>query len=162
MIKVILSLMLVGCLTSCSQSSPSQTTETSQSEITVNNDAATADDTADLTAVRVEEVDPDVRARFETLHNAWYEAAGNDPEIKMSSSTYAMCKLPQFDEMVSMGDAIIPLLMEKMSDEKYFFTQTVYEAIDTTAMARLAKALDRDVTTMSAQDKAKEYVKLYN
>lgn len=106
-------------------------------------------------------VDPKIQERFEFLHNEWYESAKNTPEIKYSSFMLSRVNLPQFDELVSMGEPIIPLIIEKLTHEEYFFTQLVYEAIRKNANKMLMPSYDENgkILIESAQVKAMKYVK---
>lgn len=80
-------------------------------------------------AEAVAEVDTATKERFGKLHEQWYEAAQKDPEVMLSSSTDSRKILPQYEQMVDMGSVILPLVVEKLTHDEYFFTQTVYEAI---------------------------------
>lgn len=68
------------------------------------------------------------------------------------------------NSFLEMGEEIIPLVLEKMMDRKYFFTQVLYEALMGNKPI-LMNAVDNDVIR-SSQDRAqllvREWIKLYN
>lgn len=101
-------------------------------------------------------VAPALREKFEKIHADWYEAAQNTPEIAMSSILEARTKLPQYAEMVGMGQDILPLVVEKLTHDEYFFTQLVYEALRPNDKKQLASE-----PSDCAQAKAKAYVTLW-
>lgn len=76
-----------------------------------------------------EGISPDIREKFDSLHTAWYDAAANTPEITLSSRSDDWMKLPQFAQLVEMGDDVLPLVVEKMVGDEGMFTVHVYEAI---------------------------------
>lgn len=82
----------------------------------------------------------------------------------VSSSMYSRMEVPEFDKLLEMGEEIIPLVLEKMMDRKYFFTQVLYEALMGNKPI-LMNAVDNDVIR-SSQDRAqllvREWIKLYN
>ena len=61
---------------------------------------------------------------------------------------------PQFKELLEMGDEIIPLVVEKMMDRKYFFTQVLYEAL-----MEGRRVLYDETVIRSAQDRAQLLVR---
>lgn len=74
-------------------------------------------------------VDEETAARFAELHENWYADASKDYKILLDSSMDARKKLPQFKELVEMGESVLPLVAEKLMDEKYFFSQIIFMAI---------------------------------
>lgn len=103
-----------------------------------------------------QKVKSDVRDKFEKLHEEWYDASREDAKIRLSSSIGARMELPQFKEMLNMGSEIIPLVVEKMMDKKYFFTQSLYEAL--MENAHLSIGGDKQAA-MSSQDRAQYLVR---
>ena len=74
-------------------------------------------------------VDPALKAKFEKLHDEWYRAAAESPEISMSSSVGSRSSLPQFAAIVEMGKAVLPLVVEQMLVPDRFFSLSLYEAL---------------------------------
>lgn len=74
-------------------------------------------------------LDEETRTRFEQLHSQWYKTCDATPEIMLSSRSDARKKAPEFKALTDMGQTIIPLVVEKMITDDYFFTYLVYEAI---------------------------------
>ena len=74
-------------------------------------------------------VDEETAARFAELHENWYADASKDYKILLDSSMDARKKLPQFKELVEMGESVLPLVAEKLMDEKYLFSQIIFMAI---------------------------------
>lgn len=110
-----------------------------------------------------QKVKSDVRDKFEKLHEEWYDASRKDMKILISSSIYTRMELPQFKEMLDMGGEIIPLVVEKMMDRKYFFTQSLYEAL--MENAHLSVGEDGQVVRSSqdrAQFLARQWVSMYS
>ena len=101
-----------------------------------------------------QKVRTDVRDRFERLHDEWYDASKKDMRILVSSSIYSRMEAPQFKELLEMGDEIIPLVVEKMMDRKYFFTQVLYEAL-----MEGRRVLYDETVIRSAQDRAQLLVR---
>lgn len=112
---------------------------------------------------KANEVDCQIREKFESLHEDWYKASEENVEIWINNSMYARCELPQFKALVEMGKVIIPLLMEKMLDEKYFFSQIIYEAIQTESELLPHKTFSNGTPILqSSQDRAKQMVEMWN
>ncbi len=111
-----------------------------------------------------QKVKSDIRSKFERLHSDWYDASREDMRVLLSSSMYSRMEVPEFDKLLEMGEEIIPLVLEKMMDRKYFFTQVLYEALMGNKPI-LMNAVDNDVIR-SYQDRAqllvREWIKLYN
>lgn len=111
-----------------------------------------------------QKVKSDIRSEFERLHSDWYDASREDMRVLVSSSMYSRMEVPEFDKLLEMGEEIIPLVLEKMMDRKYFFTQVLYEALMGNKPI-LMNAVDNDVIR-SSQDRAqllvREWIKLYN
>ena len=120
---------LFGSMSCTSKGSATPAESQSETEVTQTAEIAVPADAVSVIAAKVAEVDPAVKDKFETLHAQWYEAARSTPEVAMSSNLEARTKLPQYDEMVGMGDAIVPLVVEKLTQDSCFFTQLVYEAL---------------------------------
>ncbi|MFA4053911.1 hypothetical protein [Duncaniella muris] len=74
-------------------------------------------------------VDSALKAKFEKLHDEWYRAAAESPEISMSSSVGSRSSLPQFAAIVEMGKAVLPLVVEQMLEPDRFFSLSLYEAL---------------------------------
>lgn len=70
------------------------------------------------------------KERFDMLFSKWKESWATNPETRFSSDTRDCKKLPEFTEMLRMGSAIIPLLMEKLLDsEENFIGLVLYDEL---------------------------------
>jgi hypothetical protein len=69
---------------------------------------------------QVRQVDPEIRKRFEEAYAAWKEA-WNHPLIAISSNPASRTQTPAFLELLSLGQEILPLLMEKLTNPDEFF-----------------------------------------
>ncbi|ROT20951.1 hypothetical protein EEL51_05405 [Muribaculaceae bacterium Isolate-110 (HZI)] len=107
-------------------------------------------------------VQSDIRDKFERLHEEWYNASRNNPHILLSSSIYTRMELPQFKEILDMGREIIPLILEKMMDRKYFFSLTIYEALmEKQSLPVNIKETANDSEQDRAQNLVREWIELY-
>ena len=97
-------------------------------------------------------VNEETRTRFEQLHSQWYKTCDATPEIMLSSRSDARKKAPDFKALTDMGQIIIPLVVEKMITDDYFFTYLVYEAIQTDKSLLINPD---DISTNAAQTRAK-------
>ncbi len=80
----------------------------------------------------------------------------------MSSSIYTRMELPQFKEMLDMGREIIPLILEKMMDRKYFFSLTIYEALmEKQSLPVNIKETANDSEQDKAQNLVREWIEVY-
>jgi hypothetical protein len=69
---------------------------------------------------RVRQVDPETKRQFEEVYAAWKEV-WNHPLIAISSNPVSRTQTPTFLELLSLGQTILPLLMEKLTDPEEFF-----------------------------------------
>ncbi len=111
----------------------------------------------DAAEMYADDIDDSIRNRFDALHQSWYNAAKNTPEVITSSSTSAWTTLPQFAELKKMGTVIIPLIIEKLTDSECHFTRELYIAVQTDK--KLAPQPDDD--SLSSQELAARYVKAW-
>lgn len=81
----------------------------------------------------VSEIPDSVRKAFAERYKAWKDAYTNDREIRRSSRTDASKEVPEYKELVKMGDKIIPLLIQKMSEDidLNFFDLVPYHDLQT-------------------------------
>ena len=81
----------------------------------------------------VSEIPDSVRKAFAERYKAWKDAYTNDREIRRSSRTDASKEVPGYKELVKMGDKIIPLLIQKMSEDidLNFFDLVPYHDLQT-------------------------------
>ena len=66
---------------------------------------------------------------FNKLFEEWTEEIKSNSLTKYSSNTRDYAKLPQFEQMKAMGTEIIPLILEKMLNEKHFAILVLYDTI---------------------------------
>jgi hypothetical protein len=69
---------------------------------------------------QVQRVPSEVKKQFETAYRAWNEACEH-PFILASSNPYSRTQTPTFLDLIALGPAIVPLLMEKLTLGDDFF-----------------------------------------
>lgn len=69
---------------------------------------------------RVEQLSPVLRERFEKSYAKWKEA-WNHPLLAVSSNPATRTQTPSFLELIALGPAILPLLMDKLARPDDFF-----------------------------------------
>lgn len=106
-------------------------------------------------------VDDNIRSQFENLYGKWKEDISTNMEFRLSSDSRTWTRSEHFKQMEQMGTAIIPLILEKMLNEKEFHIVLLYNKIQDN------KELVTDVSNgemeilESQQQKAKRAIKLY-
>jgi len=101
-------------------------------------------------------VSPLIKEEFEKNYGEW-QAYRQSPRVKMFSDPAVHCKTPAFDRIVGMGDAAVPLLMEKIADGD-FFSYQAFERIQKSApddgYRFAAKAVKSEEAAVSEQTRA--------
>ncbi len=69
---------------------------------------------------RASRVSRQLKERFDTAYAAW-KSTWDDPQVVVSSSPVTRIQSVEFVELISLGPAILPLLMEKLTDPDEFF-----------------------------------------
>jgi hypothetical protein len=69
-----------------------------------------------------------MKKRFEKAYQNWKEA-GSHPFIVISSNPASRTQTPAFLELISLGPAIMPLLMEKLTNPEEFFALQVADRL---------------------------------
>lgn len=106
-----------------------------------------------LIADAVSKISPEVKANFDRVFDEWHTAYKAEPEIRLSSRYVYPDVLPQYAELVAMGESILPLVAEKMAGSDYYFSRLVYEGI------RPADKLTG--TDILGRERAREYVRMW-
>lgn len=75
------------------------------------------------------QVPDSIRNRFSILVDKWNFAIDHNPKTRYSASTYSYAKLPEFNSLKSMGEQIIPLIMERLINPSEFYLLVLYEAV---------------------------------
>ena len=70
-----------------------------------------------------------IRSRFSILVDKWNFAIDHNPKTRYSASTYSYAGLPEFNSLKSMGEQIIPLIMERLINPSDFYLLVLYEAV---------------------------------
>lgn len=106
---------------------------------------------------RAELLPPELRTRFERAYAGWKEAI-NHPLIAISSDPASRTHTPAFLELVSLGPAVLPLLMEKLTHPDEFFA---LQAVDRLARPEfvVSHAADDPLALLGEQGRAVETVK---
>lgn len=82
-----------------------------------------------LIAEAASKVSPELKAVFDSLFDEWHTAYKINPEVRLSSRYVYPNQLPQYDQLVTMGESILPLVVEKMAGNDYYLSRLVYEGI---------------------------------
>ena len=75
------------------------------------------------------QVPDSIRSRFSILVDKWNFAIDHNPKTRYSASTYSYAGLPEFNSLKSMGEQIIPLIMERLINPSDFYLLVLYEAV---------------------------------
>ena len=75
------------------------------------------------------QVPDSIRNRFANLVDKWNFAIDHNPKTRYSASTYSYAGLPEFNSLKSMGEQIIPLIMERLINPSDFYLLVLYEAV---------------------------------
>ena len=104
----------------------------------------------------VSEIPDSTRKTFDKRYKAWKDAYMNNHEIRLSSRTESSKEVPEYKELVKMGDRIIPLLIQKMSEDidLNFFDLVPYHDLQTNEKLKVRGM-------MSEQDRAYQTVLLW-
>ena len=76
-----------------------------------------------------EKVSASATSKLNKLFEEWTKERRTNSLTKYSSDTRIYAKLPQFEQMKAMGTEIIPVILEKMLNEKHFPLLVLYDAI---------------------------------
>ncbi len=116
-LSAIFALLFCCMMASCSKNNEDNVTKT-------------ADDKTSVTiAEAVSKVSTEVKEDFDRLFNEWHTAYKTDSEIRLSSRYIYPNQLPQYDQLVAMGESILPLVVEKMAGNDFYLPRLVYEGI---------------------------------
>lgn len=83
-------------------------------------------------AKAVSEIPDSTRQRFEKNYKAWKDACDKDLNVRLSSRTDASKKVKEYKTLINMGKKIIPLLIQKMSEDinRNFFDLVPYNDLE--------------------------------
>ncbi|MCY4042983.1 MAG: hypothetical protein OXF45_04160 [Candidatus Dadabacteria bacterium] len=76
----------------------------------------------------VEQVDDETRSEFEKKYSSWRNAC-RAPHISFMSNPYAVKETETFWDLVEMGERIIPLVVEKMTESRNSRILPLYEEL---------------------------------
>ncbi len=82
----------------------------------------------EVIAQAVKEV-PELRQKFTPLFNQWLKNWKTNPETMVSSNTQDAKKLEEYPQLLAMGKAILPLVVEQLLDEKNFVGLVLYDEL---------------------------------
>jgi hypothetical protein len=105
---------------------------------------------------RASQVDRQLKDQFDEAYGAW-KATWNHPLIAFSSAPAARAQTVEFLELIALGPEILPLLMEKLTDQDEFFALV---AVDRLARPELLVTyeLDDEAVLLGEQGRAIETV----
>lgn len=79
-------------------------------------------------AAEVARVPSDLKARFDAAFEAWQKSWFRG-RMAFNSDTRHRAAGPEFDALVALGDAILPLVVEKMHDPDNFIALVLYDRL---------------------------------
>lgn len=85
-----------------------------------------------IIAEAVAAIPDSTRQRFEKNYKAWKDACDKDLNVRLSSRTDASKNVKEYKTLVDMGKKIIPLLIQKMSEDinRNFFDLVPYNDLE--------------------------------
>jgi hypothetical protein len=107
----------------------------------VDDDAISADQRARL-AQDIARLPAELRREFDARYRAWHKT-WRQPDIFIKSGTDAVRDSEEFRALVSLGPAIIPLVIEKLLQPGEFFALQVYDALQNRPELRRDDLADR-------------------
>ena len=110
----------------------------------------------------VNAVPEEIRSRFEERFATWKSNWFTD-ELVFSTDTKDRVKAEGYDELLSMGGDIIPLVIEKLNEEENFIALVLYEDLqkDKSLLIRYAEDEPLHILLEGEQTRAKRAVKLW-
>lgn len=106
---------------------------------------------------RVQAVDADLKRRFDEAYAAWKDT-WNHPLIAASSAPGARAQSIQYLELVSLGERIIPLLMNRLTNRDEFFALVALEPLLRPELV-VTTDLKDDAVLLGEQGRAAETLK---
>lgn len=90
-------------------------------------------------------------SNFETLFDAW-KATWNAPEMQLEPNSSTRAQGPAYDALVQLGPAVIPLVVQKLTDPSNFFAIHLYNALEQDEEAKVdpENVLDHNVVQRHA------------
>lgn len=79
-------------------------------------------------ASSLSEVPEDLRSRFDAAFKAW-KRTWFSGSLAIDSNPHARARGDAFDDLVAMGPAILPLVVETLTDDDNFLSLVLYDAI---------------------------------
>lgn len=100
-------------------------------------------------------VDPAIRKKFDKLYDKWTEFR-KKPDIQFSSNPADYCKTDSFKEITKMGNSVVSLLMEKITNGDFFCLQALKSIKDNSIFKAKSNipTLSPENNKNSEQDKA--------
>ncbi len=102
------------------------------------------------------QVDKQLKERFDRAYAAW-KATWSHPLIAVSSAPAARTQTDEFQELVSLGPGILPLLMEKLTDPDEFFALLAADRLARPEL-HVIRELDDEAVLLGEQGRAIETV----
>jgi hypothetical protein len=106
-----------------------------------------------LVRSRAGRVDSSLCGRFEQAYAAW-KRSWDDPLIAVSSAPGARATTPEFLDLIALGRAIVPLLMEKLTNPDDFFALVAVDQL--CPELRIDKSLKDESILLGEQGRAVE------
>ena len=114
----------------------------------------------EIIACEVEKV-AGFQEKFDNLFNQWLENWKTNPETMFSSSTLDAKKLEEYPQLLAMGKEIIPLLMEKLLDEKNFVGLVLYDDLQNNPDYKIVYDYEGTDWLEGEANRAKRTIKLW-
>ncbi|MCM1297750.1 MAG: hypothetical protein NC311_19610 [Muribaculaceae bacterium] len=79
-----------------------------------------------------------VKQLYELRETEWENAIKSNPELELSSNSADWMNVPEFNQLVDMGEDIIPLVLDDLAHERRHWNVHLYEKLqsDTTLLRR--------------------------
>lgn len=105
---------------------------------------------------RATQVDKQLKEQFDKAYAAW-KATWSHPLIAISSAPADRTRTTEYQELISLGPGILPLLMEKLTDPDEFFALTAVDRLARSEL-RVVRELDDEAVFLGEQGRAIETV----
>lgn len=93
--------------------------------------------------IKTIKISNDIRSRFNSLFSSWEHFINTDSRIIYSSNLGDRKQSEYYTQLLQMGKDILPLVVEKMLNEKYFYTIILYDDLQNNDPRLCYKAGDK-------------------
>lgn len=97
----------------------------------------------------------DIRSRFNSLFSSWEHFINTEPRIIYSNNLEDRKQSEYYSLLLQMGKDILPLVVEKMLDEKYFYTIILYDDLQGNDPQLCYRLQDRTIVEIIAGEQTR-------